>query len=430
MPSELMNLQSLVDRKGDALFCVLLAETKPRMGTYIALADAIQHAGHEAVIVHPEGIKLADDELAGFGSLRFCSLRFSEIKRLKGVDLFFSPEVACDVAPPGAATIGIIHSIPDSGLQRDRLASNAAHFIENYPSIIRTFDYLVVAVCQSDEEWTTENYGLVQGVYPAPFLHGRRRYLDIVPGGYPKLDYSRRILASSSPPRNIVYSPTSQASAVGRVQYDGEAVLSTLLRAFPEMKIIFRPYPSRTNIEHGRDLAARFAAFPNFAFDETATGIAYQKDCAVAVTDSSSSALTFSLATGRPLVLVSLEDDGKAALRETPFGFRATGLEAMIEGVVRGIRDAAQWAVTIGKEAGKNIYHPGSAAAYLASHLNRFANRSSHPDWLSVERRPWIGTGSDGEVARHLDYLRAWSQRAGPRAASAHEEIERYFSDN
>lgn len=427
MSSALMNLQAAIDRKGDRLFSVLLAETQPRMGTYIALADAIQDANHQAVIVHPEGIALADDELAGFGSVRFCPLPFEEIKLLKGVDLFFSPEVTCDVAPPEAVTVGIIHSIPDAGLQHDRLASNAVWFVEKYPTIIRTLDYLVVAVCQGDEEWTMENYRIVQDVYPAAFLKGRRRHLDIVPGGYPKLDYSRRILGSSAPLRSIIYSPTSQGSAVSKVQHDGESVLSTLLRAFPEMKIVFRPYPSQANMEHGRILAAKFTAYRNFVFDDTATGIAYQKECAVAVTDSSSSALTFSFATGRPLVFVNLKEGAETKLQGTPLGFRTETPEGLIEGVRRGIRDAAQWAVTIREEARKNIYHPGSAAGYLAANLNRFANRASHPDWLSIERRPWIATGRDGEVARHLGHLRAWSRRAGPRAAKVYEEIDRFF---
>lgn len=434
MPSELARLQSDIDRKGGKTFSILIADTPPRLGTYIALAKAIQDAGHLAVVIKPENSVISRDELIGFESVRFFIIPVKEVKLLRGVDLLFSSEVLCDIAPPGAVTIGIIHSIPDAGLKEDHLSADAAPVIRNYPTIIRTFDYMVVAVRQRDEDWALDNYGFIQNIYPAHFLHGRRSHLDIIPGGYPKIDYSREILASSSTLQYIIYSPTSsRGSAVARFPHDGEAILMALIEAFPQHKIVFRPYPGEGDRRNGRAVASRFDGNSNFIFDESATGVVYQKECAVVVTDSSSSAVTFSLATGRPLIFVSLKPKQVTPkLHRVMLGFRVESLEMMIEAVDDGIHNAATWKETIREAAGKILYNPGRASEYIARNIRRLVDRETHPDWLSVERRPWIGSGRENEVEDHLEHLRTWNVRQGSLAAKIHDvvydEINEYFS--
>jgi hypothetical protein len=427
------SLRSRIASKGDRLFCILLANSPPRIGTYVALAKAIHAEGHLAVVVHPDGALPSDEELVGFEAVEFASIPFDAVPRLGGVDLFFSSEVVFDVAPPGAVTVGIFHSLPDEGLSKGRFTANFAGNLRRKPTIIRTFDYLVAAVRQRPADWNRAEYGF-QGVYPAPFLQDRRPFLDVVPGGYPKLDYSRRILASSDGPSCIVYSPTSRGSRLTRVREDGEAVLSALLRAFPEWTLVFRPYPARADIEHGRTLAASFASNPRFVLDESATGVRYQRDCAVMVTDSSSSAITFALATCRPLVFVNLEAGERrwgsppATPVKNPFGFTAESVAAMVEAVKVGITDAPRWERAILEAADKYLYNPGSASEYLAANLPRFANRASHPDWLSIERRPWRGTGDEAEAEDHLRRLRSsWSDGAGSNASATYAEIAEYL---
>jgi hypothetical protein len=433
---DLASLQSRIANKGSALFSILLANAQPRLGTYIALAKAIQDAGHLAVVVLPQAdLVPSAEELLGFESVDFASVPIDAVKRLQGVDLFISSELVTDVAPEGSVTIGIVHSLPDAGLQENAFVSNTAAFIKRRPAIIRSFDYLVAAVRQRPRQWTESNYSLIQSVYPPHFLAGRRRFLDIVPGGYPKLDYSRRILNSSSARRCIIYSPTSHRSLVARVRRDGKAILSALLQAFPHLTVVLRPYPTKVDLRDGRRLADRFAWSPRFVFDDTATGVRYQRECAVAVTDSSSSAITFSLATRRPLVFVDLKDNDPSSGAsppltpvKNPFGFTAHSVPAMIAAVGSGIDNAALWQDVIAQEAEKYIYNPGSAATYLASHLSRFANRESHPDWLSIARRPWIATGEEGEVERHLRWLREWPGHAAyPDVSRMYDEIAAYL---
>ena len=62
---ELSSLQARIDTKGDRLFSILLAASQPRIGTYLALAKAIEDAGHLAVVVHPSNVSPSPEELSG-----------------------------------------------------------------------------------------------------------------------------------------------------------------------------------------------------------------------------------------------------------------------------------------------------------------------------------------------------------------------------
>jgi hypothetical protein len=430
-------LQALIDGKGAQLFALLLANSQPRLGTYVALAQAIEDAGHRAVVVYPSPVAPAHEELVGFESVEFSTMALAGLKDLRGVDVFFSSEVICDVAPRDAATVCLPHSLPDSDLSRGGFAQNPAAHIKQIPTMIRTFDYLVATLRQPAVHWDEANYALLQGVYPAAFLTDRRSVLDIVPAGYPKLDYSRQILESDESPKSIIYSPTSlthYTKGVSGVLRNGEAILSALLEAFTDYTIILRPYPDAANIAHGKKLAEKFSSHPRFRLDCTTTGTASQRDSAVAITDSSSSAITFSLATGRPLVSINLKPDeglqaGQAMRpKRIPFGFIAESIPAMIEAVESGVGNPSGWKDEINAVSEQSLYNPGTAADYLAAHLSAFAKRESHPDWLSVERRPWVPVGKDGEVEQHLDRLRAWADRAwSPMAVQMYEEIAEYL---
>lgn len=418
-------VRGIIADKGDRLFSLLYASSQPRLGTYIALADAISEAGDLAVVVAPPNTVFESEELVGFESVRFANVTGQEMATLQGVDVFFSPEVVTDGFPPGSATVGIFHSIPDVGLRRDQLVSNAVAFVTVNPTIIRSFDYLIAAVRQKPEHWSPDNYQLIGGIYPREFLSERRSVLDVVPGGYPKLEYSKRVLRSDRPLDTILYSPTAGHARFGYMKRDGQAVIETLLGEFPDMRVILRPYPNPADLQAGRQLVQYFDGIPNLELDTSTTGIGVQQTSALVVTDRSSSAITFSLATGRPLVFADLAGDQSAVTpTENPFGYTVTTTAALIEAVHGCLDDSAGWAARIAEEAEKNLYNPGTAARYLAGCLADFARKASRPDWLSVERTPW-GAGEDpAAVERHLERLRAWHERTpSPRSAVMVQEI-------
>ena len=176
-------VQAYVRTKGSRLAAVLFAETQPRMGTYVPLAEAIREQGHLAIIVYPHELP-SMEEFAAFTGLVLAPIPARSVRSLTDVDVFFSPEVVHDIAPPGAATVAIPHSLPDASLSAEGLGSHLVGLIYRYPQIIRSFDYLVAALREPNERWT-EEFSVVQDVYPAELLGDRKPTLDIVPGGYP-----------------------------------------------------------------------------------------------------------------------------------------------------------------------------------------------------------------------------------------------------
>jgi hypothetical protein len=241
----------------------------------VALADALREEGHLAVIAVNHKAVLEKPEVRGFEPVMLALVHPEEARELRGVDLFFSPENRGDSIPEGATSVCIFHSLPDAGLTQTGFAASAASLIRTRPKIIKSFDYFVTPVRQSD--WKQKHFDFVDQVYPAELLRGRRDVLDIIPGGYPKIDYAERILTGRRATRYILYCPTAVSSQLTKVESDGRAILSALLEEFPEQEVVFRPYPTSADRRVGRELAAEFEAHPRFILDESTTGIAYQR---------------------------------------------------------------------------------------------------------------------------------------------------------
>ena len=170
-------------------------------------------------------------------------------------------------------------------------------------------------------------------------------------------------------------------------------------------------------------LATRFRGSEALKLDVTPTGATAQRLAHTVVTDSSSSAITFAMATRRPLVFVSLQPDQDAVAPSlTPLGFKAASEAALLEAVAFSILDSSAWRATIQRRVPMELFNAYNASAYLAKHLPTFARRESHPDWLSIERRPWAAS-PEMSVNRQVARLSEWASHWGPGAERARMEI-------
>jgi hypothetical protein len=413
-----------IANKGNKLCAVIYANSRPRVAGYIPLAKAITDHGHLCYLVHPYNSAPSQEEIAGYEHLNIGALPPNKLSRLQGVDVFLSSEAVSDVAPRSAATVGLYHSLHDQGF-----GWNFSYSISHNPLIVRSLDYYVAAETQKKEHWTVENYEkVVPRIYPPFFLKDRRDHLDIVPGGYPKIEYLERMLKGERESEYISYSPTQTNQPFSEVVQYGAHIIRTILTGFPDFKVVFRPYPSR-DIEICREAVRDFLGNPRFVFDDSVTGITYQKSTAVMISDGSSTAITFSLASGRPSVFAKLSDAsgrGKGRKMEV-FGFRAVGEEEMIGAISHCLNNRSFWHRKIMSERHKYLYNPGRASTYIASKLAVFAERGSDPEWLSIPRSPWVGFNRREEASRHLEYLnRLSSDGKRPLAKKMYEEIYDY----
>ena len=402
-----------VGAKGDRLCALLYVDTLPRLSTYTALADGLREAGHMPILLlrnelHGLGVEDAVGEQTGA-----FFIAPENIRTVLGADAYFSQEQAAGFAPPDVPTVAIMHSLPDLGLKSEGLTHGARHSLLRCPIMVRTVDYFAIAVRQTDQQWSADRYKPVDRLYPPQFLVHRRPVLDIVPAGYPKLDKWSAKAGEAQLLDCIIYSPTAVDSGQSRIREDGETVIRILLEHFPDYRIVLRPYPSRGDREIGKALAAVFQQDSHFHLDEFTTGSDLRDRCAISVTDSSSSSISFALMHKRPLIFVELTE-GSSDAKLNPLGFTVRGRQSLIDAVQRGIAEADVWRSNIEAACHTYLYNFGSASRYLAESLPVFARRESRADWLSVPRRAWRGGADPKEIQRHLARVRSWTALGRP----------------
>lgn len=249
----------------------------------------------------------SSEEAATYPGMEIHSSTGVNLRELRNVDVFFCPEVFTHGAPLGSVVVGVYHSLPEA------LSFNHGSNLRSKPTVARHLDYMVIAVRQSEKQWQEKNYRGIQQIYPEEMLRERRSTLDIVPGGYPKLDYLQDI-ACSGASRYIVYAPTATLVPQSEIKRHGRQIIANLLERFPDFEIVFRPYPGNEP-ELVSDIEHEFVGNPRFLIDKTITGIGFLKDAALMVTDHSSVAISLSLATRIPSVFArfdaELDEEGK-----------------------------------------------------------------------------------------------------------------------
>lgn len=142
----------------------------------------------------------------------------------------------------------------------------------------------------------------------------------LIPAGYPKLDAHYRAAAERAPAPGgdtIVYCPTYAAPAGSELANCfsslptlGIAILEALL---PQYRVIFRPHP--LNLKHGNigplleAIQTRFGTNPRFRLDTAGSYEASYAESILMVSDTSSTALTYALAYGKPVVFIDGPSD-------------------------------------------------------------------------------------------------------------------------
>ncbi len=380
-----VSLGRRIAASGRPLTAACYANSQTRVATYLPLARAIARAGHASFLLLTPEVNteknLQSRDLEGYldvDGLVIGTLGVHDIPNVEGVDVFFSSEVL-GAAPRGSRTVRVIHSLPDG-----KLSINYAARVRKHSHLARTTDYLAIPIRQSSRAWTIENYAAgIDGPLPA-IEPSRRDHFDIVPAGYPKIEYLAEAIPKDAPRRNLVFCPTVTTVPHSRVRSHGIAILQALLKNFPTHNVVFRPYP-KSNEPDFANLLKAFRHDPLFIHDRTLSGLEYLREAAAAITDRSSAAVTFSMATGRPSVFF---EDGIPApsAADDPLGYRATSIDQIVASVRLALDHAEEWHSRIMEERGRYLYRPGTTSDYLAEKIPVFASGESDSEWLSIPR--------------------------------------------
>jgi len=275
---------------------IVLLYPTPTYREHIAgLADLLRASGFNVVIALGVvcGDRFERDAQAYYaGTLGSLSL----IEAWDFVDLVVTPVLATEL-PPRAKRVYVLHDIHASPLGDERAVSDIAGRLCAYDYVYAPSPPVVDVFARLLASQTTD-----------------ARRTRIVPGGYMKLDrFIADFAAHRRDAKSIVYAPTVTGyglEGVGSLAAMGDAIVGTLLAAAPDHEVIFRPHPHTLGTREVQDIVDRYRSHPRFTLDANASS--YSDTYARArfmVSDISGTAFTYALATLRPVIFCSFNEE-------------------------------------------------------------------------------------------------------------------------
>jgi hypothetical protein len=237
---------------------------------------------------------------------------------------------------------------------------------------------------------------------------GLSNRLCVVPGGYPHLDHNMALAAAyDGPVDSIIYAPTLALADYPHRElassFDaGVRIVRALLARFPEHQVIFRPHPSdlklyQINRKDGRSVA--FQALldlceqqPRCVLDDApGSYMASYNRAAMMVSDTSSTAMTFACATGRPAFFYSprdaelvdaLGDEMAFVADRAKVGAVAGSIDELLARMADHMQEPSVGSADIRAFRDRTVFNPGNAAHYLADNIDYMLSGERHADWL------------------------------------------------
>ncbi len=230
--------------------------------------------------------------------------------------------------------------------------------------------------------------------------------LCVIPGGYLHLDENiQAARAYTGPVDSLIYAPTLSLADYPHCDLatslpDGPALCERLLEQFPDYKLIFRPHPSDLKLYQLSRADSRGAAFarllemcethPRCVLDSNPTRyMASYNRAALMISDTSSTAMTYAFATGRPVVFYAprnaelintLGQELSFVKDRQQVGSVATSLDAVAAQVEQHLqmRTNQHFRTDFRDQV---IFNVGRAGAYFAENIDYLLRGEKHPDW-------------------------------------------------
>lgn len=256
--------------------------------------------------------------------------------------------------------------------------------------------------------------------FPAPLpksaLKSLMPFFCFVPGGYPKLDHLMRYLDDNIVPvDSIVYAPVWHTGSFNDMGLFGEAIIGAALDAAPSLRVVFRPHSYDQSNPVVIKLVEKFSSNPRFFYDTTPSYFQLYARTALLISDYSSTAATFSLATKRPVIY--FQPDGRALKGDE--GVVDAGIGAYIKTIDqlrRHIHDylnrAAEFSAKIEAIRSERINNVGHSEEYVVDNIDYILNDSRHPDWIyinipAVEKTQYTESDIEKNVNMLLENMQA-----------------------
>lgn len=348
----------------------------------VALGQALRQRGYGTV-----GL-LADDAIDFMnldGLDHVFQVRPEDVETLDSIACFIVTDFEEQKYPQTSRILGIIHSCsasrdPQAFLQGAKYPSFFDGYIVGFPFARRGKEISAL--------WDN-------------FSPPRRRLRPagdfyLMGYGYPKLCLMRQNFLARQRDgvraQSICYAPTEMQHAPyyggNRLKTYGKRILRTLLAAFPDHTVIFRPTPMNREEDLVREIIACFAHEPRLIIDTQTSYLDTFARTQVMITDFAHIAGTFCTVTHRPAVYFQPWITENGLHREGLF-YTANSFSKLTLAVRHALAHAPLWSDREKEAFISNYcgYLPFEHSLDdLAIDLADFIDRKPHPDWLVIRR--------------------------------------------
>jgi len=298
-------------------------------------------------------------------------------------DLYICVSVL-DSPPRNGKLIYFLHDVQDSAV-----GSLAANNIEK-----TSFDYFFLSCPALVKRWEVE-IPLARSR-----LHGKatKKTACIIGGGYPRLDRNIEYFETHrEDSKTLVFATTGikgeQFEGIIPFPYYAERVIGTLLDAFPDYELVFRPHPLTLFEPEIKAVIAKFAGVPRFKLDNDGSSYMpiYAK-AALMITDFSGTAYTYSFTTLRPVVFFSHNDTEvlrrfgtyQYFIDREKIGLVARNVDDLVVKVKTLLIQQEQYAASIRACRDASIFNLGKSEDYFVDNIEYILEDKRNPEWIYI----------------------------------------------
>ena len=315
-------------------------------------------------------------QLPKFGSIE--TIANTDLRDRHEIDVLFVVDSL--VLPPENCKI---ISIPHVHLEISPDNTDAESYY-GYMNSLAKCDYLVLGH-QNIRKFRGEEFTHILSLTPEEY-HNQTKRSVIIPAGYPSLD----ILIEQTDIADLKQDCILYASAHSHILTEGESqntlnILEKLAQKFPDKKIIFRPLPFAESRHEGTALFGKIKA-ENVALDLSDNNPELYARAALLVTDTSTTADTFSYATLRPHIQCQMHGFRKEMTHKRT-GWVVYSINQLTELLDNIDLDSSEHKKHILKQRNLQFCSIGKTAAYIIDHLEIICVDSCAAGWIKVPHK-------------------------------------------
>lgn len=214
---------------------------------------------------------------------------------------------------------------------------------------------------------------------------------SFIPAGYPRMILLANELAKSEQARDsILYAPMTtqwgQEQGGEKIKKHGKSIIRTILKSFPDKKVIFRPFKDDLDTPIVREICESFAEEPKFDLDSNPGRLPSFSRAAILITDLSHIAKTFAYSTLRPSIYYQPWNKKIKDVRTAETGFIVSTMKSLVDCIKSCLDNPDESIQTMRKLRDLKIAPIDNGFVNIGNAINNFCKGHNQPEWLTVKR--------------------------------------------